>query len=144
MSARDRLIAGLKMTRVVGRLFYDDEFEAIRAAIEGGQGYKKTANHLWPSMKPDSAYARLKACVNPDGDQRLKFGEIIAVMSFNDRYDPLYYACDECHHDRPSLRAPEDKQAELMRKYMSAVEEAKRVANQMERFVTSQTLKAVR
>ena len=64
----------------MGRLFYDDEFEAIRASIEGGKGYKAAATFLWPTMKPESAYARLKACTNTHGDQQLRFGEVVALM----------------------------------------------------------------
>jgi hypothetical protein len=94
-------------------LFYDDEFHALRAAIEDGRGYKDTAMHLWPSMKPESAYAKLKAATNLHGDQRLKFGEIITVMRFNNRFDPLYYVCDETLHQRPVQKSPQDEQAKL-------------------------------
>lgn len=95
-------------------LFYDDEYHSIRTAIEEGKGYKETAMHLWTSMKPESAYARLKACTNGHGDQRLRFGEIVEVMRFNQRFDPLYYACDETLHHRPSTKSPEDEEAKLV------------------------------
>lgn len=101
-------------------LFYDDEFHAIRAAIEDGRGYKETAAHLWPGMKIESAYARLKACTHLSGDQRLRFGEIVEVMRFNSRFDPLYFACDETMHHRPGPKAPEDEEAKIV----SAIEGA--------------------
>ena len=116
------------------RLFYDDEHEAIRCAIEGGKGYKATAAYLWPDMKPESAYARLKACCNPSGDQQLRFGQVIALMKFNEKYSPLAWACDETDHDRPAKRAPLDRQAELMREFNHSVDEMKRLATQLERF----------
>lgn len=97
----------------MGRLFYDDEFQALRDVIEQGQGYMKTAGHLWPGMKLDSAYAKLKACVNEKGDQRLKFREHIAVMRFNETFDLLYFICDECMHARPAPKAPADEEAKL-------------------------------
>lgn len=115
------------------RLFYDDEYEAIRAAIEGGKGYKATAAYLWPDMKPESAYARLKACCKDGGDQHLRFGQVIALMRFNERYAPLGWACDETDHDRPAKRAPADRQAELMREFNGKVDEMKRLAVQLER-----------
>ena len=46
-------------------------------------------------MKSDSAYARLKVCLNSEKDERLSFGQIIAAMNFCGQYDPLMYACDE-------------------------------------------------
>lgn len=102
------------------QLFYDDEFHPIRAAIEEGRGYKETAMHLWPSMKPESAYAKLKACTHVRGDERLKFGEIVEVMRFNQRFDPLYYACDETMHHRPSPKTPTDEEAKIV----GAIEQA--------------------
>lgn len=98
----------------MSRLFYDDEFAAIREVIESGKGYKKSAEHLWPSMKPESAYARLKACTTEAGDQRLKFGEIITLMVFNERFDALHYLCDECLHSRPLPKTPADEEAKLV------------------------------
>lgn len=123
------------------RLFYDDEHEAIRAAIEGGKGYKATASYLWPGMKPESAYARLKVCCKDGGDQQLRFGEVIALMKFNDRYSPLAWACDETDHDRPAKRAPKDRAAELMAEFTRSVEQSAKIAAQLERMAP--ILKAV-
>lgn len=94
-------------------LLYDDEFHALRTCIEQGKGYEKTAAHLWPGMKLNSAYARIKACTNEHGDQRLKFREILEVMRFNAMYDPLYYICDETLHNRPTQKKPEDEEAKI-------------------------------
>lgn len=96
------------------KLFYDDEFDAIQQAISGsGKTFKEVAAHIFPDMKPDSAYARLKACCNPDGDQRLTFGQVIRLMNFCGRHDPLYHACDETLHARPDRKAPEDEAVKL-------------------------------
>lgn len=95
-------------------LFYDDEFHAIRACIESGKGYKESAARLWPAMKPESAYARLKACTSGHGDQRLRFGEIIELMRFNGHFDPLWFACDETSHQRPVAKAPADEEAQIV------------------------------
>jgi hypothetical protein len=97
----------------VSRLFYEDEFQALRDVIEQGKGYEKTAGHLWPGMKSQSAYSKLKACTNEHGDQRLKFGEIIEAMRFNARFDALFYACDELMHARPSQKAAAEEEARI-------------------------------
>jgi hypothetical protein len=114
-------------------LFYDDKYHAIRAAIENGKGYKATASHLWSAMKPESAYARLKVCLREDGDQALRFGEVIELCRFNGCFDPIYWACDETDHDRPARRSPKDKQAELLEAFARSVEESKRIAQMLER-----------
>ncbi len=117
-------------------LFYDDEFQALRQMIEAGRGYKKTAAMLWPAMKPDSAYAKLKACCNGAGDERLKFGEIVAAMRFNERFDPLYYACDETLHLRPGRREAREEQARLAVVMQEAAATMTRAMEQLERLKT--------
>jgi hypothetical protein len=96
------------------KLFYDDEFDAIATAIGGsGKDFKMVAAHIFPDMKPESAYARLKACCSPTGDQRLTFGQVLRLMRFCECYDPLYHACDETLHARPDRKAPEDEEIKL-------------------------------
>jgi len=61
------------------KLFYDDEFDAINRAIgESGKPFKLVAAHLFPDMKPESAYARLKACCSPVGASALPSGKSCA------------------------------------------------------------------
>ena len=125
------------------RLFYDDEFEALRQMVESGEGYKKTATHLWPGMKQESAYARLKVCLNPHGDQHLRFSEVIAAMKFNNRFDALFFACDDTGFERPKTRKPADEQAELQRQYIESVRTSRQIADRLER-LTQAPLQAVR
>ena len=126
----------------MGPLFYDDEYHAIRAAIEDGRGYKETAAHLWPSMKPESAYAKLKACTHVRGDERLKFGELLTVMRFNQRFDPLYHACDETLHHRPAQKAPEDEEAKLVQVIDGAASTLERAMQSLDRLRRREIVKA--
>jgi len=97
------------------KLFYDDEYEALQLTVSAsGRSFKEAAQHLFPHMRSESAYARLKSCLNPDRDERLTFGQIIALMQFCGRFDPLMYACDETLHARPDRKAPEDEEVRLV------------------------------
>jgi hypothetical protein len=97
------------------KLFYDDEFEALQNMVSGsGKTVKEIAAHLWPEMKPESAYAKLKACLNSKGDENFRFGQVIALMKFCNCYDPLFYICDETMHARPDRKAPEDESVKLV------------------------------
>lgn len=109
------------------KLFYDDEFDAIATAIgASGKPFKIVAGHIFPDMKPESAYARLKECCNTNGDQRLTFGQVIRLMAFCESYEPLMHACDETLHARPDRKAAEDEAVKL-------VEVIHAAANTMER-----------
>ncbi|MES1979578.1 MAG: hypothetical protein V4451_16170 [Pseudomonadota bacterium] len=117
------------------KLFYDDEFDAIATAIgDSGKPFKLVAAHIFPDMKPESAYARLKECCNPSGDQRLTFGQVIRLMAFCESYDPLLHACDETLHARPDRKSPEDefvKLAEVVSGAANTLERATRAIEQL-------------
>lgn len=96
------------------QLWYDSAEEAVNAAIvRSGKKPKEVANALWPGMKMDSAYARLKNALRGDKPEKLTLDEIIQICRVTDRFDPLYYMADELSHGRPQPRAPEDEQADL-------------------------------
>lgn len=115
------------------KLFYDDEFDAIAVAIgNSGKPFKTVAAHMFPDMKVESAYARLKECCNPQGDQRLSFGQVMRLMHFCEQYDPLYHLCDESLHARPDRKAPEDEAVKLVEVMRSAAETMERAMRAME------------
>lgn len=117
-----------------GRLFYDDEYDALNAAVgNSGRELKEIACALWPGMKPESAYAKLKACLNPLGDQRFRFHEFVALMRFCGQYDPLYFLCDETLHARPPRIAPEDEEVKLVEVIASATETCNRALAALEK-----------
>lgn len=64
-----------------GKLFFEDEYEALNLMVSNSQKTaKELAGFLFPHLKLDSAYARLKSCLNPERDERLTFGQIIAGL----------------------------------------------------------------
>jgi hypothetical protein len=116
------------------KLFYDDEFDAISIAIaNSGKAFKDVAAFMFPDMKSESAYAKLKACCNPIGDQRLTFGQTVRLMRFCEAYEPLMYACDETFHARPQRVAPKDEEIRLVEAIKGASETLNRAMQQLER-----------
>lgn len=96
------------------KVLYDDEYDALAQMVaKSDKGMKELAGYLFPHMKLESAHARLRACLNPEKDERLTFGQILAAMRFCGRYDPLHHACDETMHARPERQAPEDHAARI-------------------------------
>ncbi|MFT3815245.1 MAG: hypothetical protein QM740_18005 [Acidovorax sp.] len=112
---------------------YQDEYEAITCAIgASGKPFKLVAAHVFPDMKPASAYARLKACCSPTGDQRLTFGQVLNLMAFCECYDPLYHACDETLHARPERKSLEGEAVKLMEAINQAADTMNRAVRAME------------
>ena len=126
------------------KLFYDDECDAIATAIgNSGKPFKLVAAHIFPDMKPDSAYARLKACTHTGGDQRLTFGQVIRLMEFCEAYDPLMYACDETQHARPDRKAPADELVNLTEVIHGAAETMNRALRAIEHIQARGGIRAV-
>lgn len=116
------------------KLFYEDEHEALQLMVSNsGKTIKEVASFLWPDMKPESAYAKLKTCLNPKGDESLRFGQVIALMRFCNSYEPLQYACDETMHARPDRKAPEDDVVKLTETIQTAADVLTKASAALER-----------
>lgn len=116
-----------------GKLFFDDEFEALNLMVSNSnKSPKELAVYLFPHLKMDSAYARLKACLNPEKDERLTFGQIIAAMNFCECYEPLMFACDETMHARPDRKAPEDEEVKIVQAINAAADVMNKAMRQLE------------
>lgn len=124
---------------MTGKLFFDDEFDALQQMIAASHRTpKEVAMYLWPDMKPESAYSKLKACINANGDERLRFSQVIAAMNFCEQYQPLEYANQETSHAPAVKIAPADQEAilaqqlagyaELMTKALTHVERLRKAA----------------
>lgn len=117
----------------MAKLFYDDEYDALAQTIaNSSRPFKHCAAFLYPHLKPESQYARLKACLNSDKDERLSFGQIIALCKYCECFDALYFMADELAHARPERRTPEDEFAILQREYIDAVNRLAALAPKIE------------
>lgn len=116
-----------------GKLFFDDEYEALNLMISNSErSFKEVAGYLFPHMKPDSAYARLKSCLNQEKDERLTFGQIIAAMNFCGSYEPIMYACDETLHARPDRKSPSDEKIRLVETIKNATDAMNQAIKKLE------------
>ncbi len=119
------------------KLFYDDEFDALAQTIANSEkNFKECAALLFPHLKPESQYARLKNCLNPERDERLTLGQIIAMCRFCGSYDALYFMADELQHSRPEMKRPEDEKAALQREFIESVKHLDRLGTRIEWLTT--------
>ncbi len=80
---------------------------------------KEVACALWPSDRIETTYPRLIDALNPSKRQKLSMNEIIFIMHFCGRYDPLYYMADKCLHERPNPKCVEKEQIEVQQRLES-------------------------
>ena len=115
------------------KLFFEDEYEALALMISSSdKTVSELSYFLFPDKKPETAYARLKACLNPEKDERLTFGQIIAAMKFCECYEPLMYACDETLHARPDRKAAADEEVRIVEAINGAADVMNRAMKKLE------------
>jgi len=90
---------------------YESMEDALMFCIRASnREVKEVAAALWPSDRLETSYPRLIDAINPAKRQKLSIDEIIFIMNFCNRFDPLYYMADRCLHERPTARCVEAEQ----------------------------------
>jgi hypothetical protein len=120
------------------KLWYEDEYEALNLMISNSEkSFSELAYFLFPEKKAETAYARLKACLSADKDERLTFGQIIAAMKFCECYEPLMFACDETLHARPDRKAAKDEEVRLVEAINGAADVMRRAMTKLDKLKQS-------
>lgn len=100
--------------------FHASAEDATHAAIhKSGKAMKALAYELWPSLKMDTAYARLRGCLNQDRPEKLTADEHLKLANLTGQYDFVHYCAQECQHSRPEPVSPEDERARLQREFVT-------------------------
>lgn len=60
-------------------LWHDSIEDAVGTAVQALGGAKKVAEVLWPALKPETAYSRLKHSLDPDKPEKLSLGELLMI-----------------------------------------------------------------
>lgn len=62
-----------------GVLFHETAADAIGTAIQALGGAKKVAGLLWPALKSETAYTRLRHCLSDEFPEKLEVNEILLI-----------------------------------------------------------------
>lgn len=120
------------------KLFHESWENALHATVVALGGYKKVAGDLWPAMKLDSAYAKLKGCLNEEKEsEKLTLSEIEAITRKGREIgvdSSAYHFCASTGYDKPKPVNPAEKKAELMEQVVLTGEVLKGLFAQLERY----------
>lgn len=118
---------------------FDSAEEATSAAIANSdKEFKDVAAALYPSLKPQTAYAKLKDSLGRKGerDSTLSADEHCWIANYTQQFHYLHYIASRCHHSMPQPVAPHDELAELQRRYIAATEQLQRLVPRIEKAET--------
>ncbi len=120
------------------RLFYEDLNDVLDAVIKCLGGYEKVAMDLWPSKPLRTGYARLKACVNPDKDEKLALEEFLLLLKWaraKGCHMGMAFVNEDCGYVPPEPKDPLAEKAELQALFMESVKMQAQVAQNQEAII---------
>jgi len=121
--------------RMQAELFHDSENDALGSDIAAMGGFKRIAGQLWPSMKIESAYAKLKNSLSDTKAEKLEFCEVIQIIAWakeHNSFASINYITDKCGFERAQAKKPEDVIADLLRAYIDSVKTQKQITDRIE------------
>lgn len=122
--------------------FHETAEDATNTAIiRSGKSFKEVALTLWPEMKTDSAYAKLKNSLRPETREKLTADQHILIGNLVGQYDFLHYAAHSSSHSAPEPVEPVSALAEQRQQFISAVDQLSKLAASIAE--TESKLKAV-
>lgn len=114
-------------------LWHDSIEDAIGSAILALGGGKKVAELIWPVMarnKPQTAYTRLRHCLNPDKAEKLDPDEVLTIAraaAIIGEHSIMQYMARELGYELTVL-APDESQKRFRReRRLTLLEELKRI-----------------
>lgn len=117
------------------KLWHEDIYDALRAAVDALGGTKRVGHALWPAKSIEEAGKHLDRCLLSTSAQKLSLEELMWIFTQS--------ASRGCHVLAAHLGqvagykfvpiTPEDEAAELQRQFMRSVEEQKALIERLQR-----------
>lgn len=122
--------------------FFESVNDALREAVRQLGGHKKVGPALWPEHPLEQASNRLRDCLNPDRREKLSPEQILFILKLGREagyHGAMAFLATDAGYEAPRPLAPEDKEAELQRMFIAAVEQLEVIQKQL---VRTRTLRA--
>ena len=109
--------------------FYETAADATNTAIiRSHTPFKEVALSLWPEMKADSAYAKLKNSLRPDTREHLTADQHILIGNLCGQYDFLQYVAHSSSHSQPEPIKPADALQQQRERFIKVVDDLGKLA----------------
>jgi hypothetical protein len=128
------------------QLFYEDIYDALRAAVQAAGGAKVVGPKLWPAKPVPEAQRALLDALNRDRERKLDPEEQLAVLRLaRDAgfHGAIRFICEQLSYTTPQPIDPKDEIAELQRRFIEAAGDVRAMGERLER-LTRQPLQGVK
>jgi|SRR5688572_21353557 hypothetical protein len=117
-------------------LWHDAIEDAIGTAIQALGGAKKVAELLWPVLarnKPQTAYTRLRHCLNADKSEKLEPDELLTIAraaAVLGEHSIMQYMARELGYELTVLKPDESQKRVRRERRMALLDELKRLEDE--------------
>lgn len=117
-------------------LFFESVEDVLDAVIRATGGHKQVANDLWPSLRMETAYARIKACLNPEKAEKFSPSELMWLLArgrAKGLHIAMHWLCGELGYAPPSPVEPADQEADINRQLDASLEKLEHLTSRLAR-----------
>ena len=129
------------------QLFTESLYVALDDVVRACGGYKKIAGQLWPDLAIESAYARIKACLNPDKAEKFSVETIewlLRIGRMNGVHVAATHLMRSAGYQNPIPCAPKSPKRILLERQEALAAEQRRLQEEIDRIDHAENLKAVK
>lgn len=128
------------------QLFTESLYMALDDIVRACGGYKKVAGQFWPKVAPESAYARIKNCLNPEKGEKFSLEEIESLL-LDGRKAGCHVAAIHlmrfAGYEDPVVAPPKSPRRMLLERKRELIGEMLALDEQLEAIDTEDQIKAV-
>jgi len=122
------------------QLFYEDIYEALRAAVQAAGGAKVVGPKLWPAKPVPEAQRALLDALNRDRERKLDPEEQLQVLRLGRDagfHGGVRFICEYLGYTMPQPVDPKDELSELQRRFIEAAGDVRAIGDRIERLTKS-------
>jgi hypothetical protein len=119
-----------------GRLWDDTIYDAVGSAAKASGGLKLIGHKLWPAKDPESAYTKLRTCIDSDHAQKLCLEEFLQIARWaRDKNDHsiMRFLARELRYREPEPVSEEDQAIDVLTHVDELREEFRGVLKELDR-----------
>lgn len=132
------------MSQSQEQLFFEDIYDALRAAVQAAGGAKAVGPKLWPNKPVAAAHRDLLDALNRDRERKLDPEETFQVFKIARDvgfHSAFHFSCDSIGYHKPGPVTAREQADNLVERMEAAVREMRSLTTQAERIATSGVLK---
>jgi hypothetical protein len=129
------------------RLFYEDIFDVLRAAVQAAGGAKPVAGKLWPHKPVAEAHRELLDCLNRERPRKFCPEEVLAILKMAREagfHGSKHWIDQELGYEPTKPLDPQQEESEIAAAIKQHADASSKLAQRIEGFMARNAVKAIK